>query len=237
MNRLALAQRIALECAVSGTLTTTLNTTGEQLRVVTWCDQAWNDVQTKHDDWNWMRSSNLLGAGMSFVTVAGQASYPLGSTPGTCGVPLANFGKWARDTFRCYTTTVGTNDENMLDPIDFDAWRNVYMYGANRSVQTRPVAVAIGPDESVCVGPPSNGLYTVTGDFFTAPTIMAADTDIPIGLPVAQHMLIVYSAMMSYAGYEAASEVYQRGKAGWDTMLAQLEAIKLPEVTWAGALV
>lgn len=236
MNRLALSQRLALECAVSGTLTTTINTTGEQLRIVTWVDQAWNDLQTEHDDWNWMRSSNLLGAGASFVTVAGTATYPLGTGAGTCGIAVSVFGKWARDSFRCYTTTVGTNDENILDPITFDAWRDVYMYGANRAVQTRPVAVAVGPDESVCIGPPSNGLYTVTGDYFTAPTIMLSDTDVPTGLPVAQHMLIVYKGMMSYAGYEAASEVFQRGKAGWDMMLAQLEALKMTEVAWAGAL-
>jgi hypothetical protein len=79
-----------------------------------------------------MRSSNILGAGASFVTVAGQASYPLGTGAGTVGIAVDSFGKWDRETFRCYTTTVGTNDEQFLDDIPFDVWRDAYMLGAMR---------------------------------------------------------------------------------------------------------
>lgn len=237
MNRLQLCQRAITECAASGTpLATTINQVGEQARFVGWLDQAWSELQTEHDNWGFMRSSNLLGAGMSFVTVAGQAAYPLGSGAGTCGVPVANFGKWDRESFRNYTTAAGFQNEMLLDDIPYDVWRDSYMLGAMRAVQTRPVAVAIGPNQSVCLGPPPNGNYTVTGDFFMAPTVMAADTDVPAGLPVQFHMLLIYKAMQFYGSYEAAPEVFQRGTAGWSLLLAELEAIYLPEVTFAGAL-
>lgn len=236
MNRLQLAQRLALECGVSGTLSTTIGQTGSLGRVVTWVDQGWNDLQTEHDDWNWMRSSNLLGSGMSFTTVAGQASYPLGTGAGTCGIPLTSFTKWDTETFRCYVTSAGTSNETFLDEIPFDTWRDSYMLGAMRTVQTRPVAVAIGPDQSICLGPPPNALYTITGDYFSAPSIMAADTDTPTGLPAPYHMLIVYKGMMMYAGYEAAPEVFQRGASGYALMLAQLENINLPDISFSGAL-
>jgi hypothetical protein len=72
-------------------------------------------------------------------------SYPLGTGAGTVGIAVDSFGKWDRDTFRCYTTTVGTNDEQFLDEVPFDVWRDAYMLGAMRSVQTRPVVVAVGP--------------------------------------------------------------------------------------------
>lgn len=236
MNRLQLCNSLMVECAIPGPMQTTIGQTGELARVVGWIDQAWNDVQTEHDDWNWMRSSVLLGGGASFTTIAGQAYYPLGTGAGTSGIPLANFAKWAKKTFRNYTTSVGFINEIFMDDIPYDAWRDAYMYGAQRTVQTRPVAVAIGPGEEVCVGPPPNGLYTITGDYFRAPTVMAADADTPTGLPAAQHMIIVYRAMWKYAGYEAASEVYQTGKENWGIMLAQLEAIKMPEVRMGGAL-
>lgn len=236
MNRLALAQRLVTECGVSGTLTTTINQTGEFGRIVAWNDQAWSEIQTVHDDWRWMRSSNLLSGGMSFTTVAGQASYPLGAGAGTCGIAAASFGKWVRHSFRNYTTSVGVSNEAHLDTIDYDDWRNAYAFGAMRSVQTRPVAVAIGPDESICLGPPPNALYTVTGDYYVAPSAMAADADTPTLLPAQYHMIIVYKAMMMYAGYEAASEVYQRGSQGYQTLLKQLEAIKMPTMSFAGAL-
>lgn len=236
MNRLQLSQRLALECGVSGTLTTTIGQVGSLGRIVTWVDQSWLEVQTEKDDWNWMRSSNILGAGMSFATVAGQASYPLGTGVGTCGVTAATFGKWDRGTFRNYTTTVGISNENYLDDIPFDVFRDSYMYGANRLVQTRPVAVAIGPDKSVCLGPPPNGLYTITGDYFVAPTAMSADTDTPTGLPAQFQIAIIYKAMMYYGAYESAPEVYQRGAQGWSLILAQLEATNTPMISFGGAL-
>ena len=236
MNFLQLVQRLQLECGVSGTVTTAQNQIGSIGRLVTWIGQGWDELQTEHDDWEWMRSSNLLGAGVSFTTVAGQPSYPLGTGAGTCGVAVANFGKWAKDSFRNYTTTVGVSNEMFLDDIPFDTWRDAYMLGAMRAVQTRPVAIAIGPDKSICLGPPPNSLYTITGDYYVAPSVMSADTDVPALLPAQFHMLIVYKAMMMYAGYESAPEVFQRGMQEYALGLAQLEAIQLPQITFAGSL-
>ena len=236
MNFLTLAQTLQLECGVSGTLSTTVGQVGSLGRLVSWVNSAWNQVQTESDDWNWMRSSSLLGAGASFATVAGQASYPLGSGAGTSGVVAANFGKWDRESFRCYTTSAGYINEIYLDEVPFDVWRNAYMYGAMRNVQTRPVAVAIGPDESVCLGPPPNALYTITGDYFVAPTSMVADTDVPFGLPVQFHDIIIYRAMMMYGLYESAPEVFQRGQEDYNLNLKALEVLKLPRMAFAGSL-
>jgi hypothetical protein len=224
--------------------------TGSVGRVVNWVNDAWNDIQCLHDDWDWMRSSNLLGAGVSFSTVSGQASYPLGlnvsdfggdfvgdfAGSGAVGVDPALFGKWDIDTFRCFTTAIGFLDEMWLDDIPFDAWRNYYMYGAQRNVKTRPVVIAVGPDQSLNLGPPPNGLYTITGDYFVAPTLMVNDTDIPVGLPARFQMLIVYRAMMKYGAYEAATEVSQRGSEENARVYAQLQAVRAPRFSFGSAL-
>lgn len=236
MNRLALAQRLQIECGVSGTLSTTIGQTGSLGRLVNWIDAAWNDIQTEHEDWEFLRSSNLLGGGVSFTSVAGQASYPLGTGAGTVGLLATSFGTWDRYSFRNYTTSVGTGNEMFLDPIPYDSWRDGYMLGAMRAVQTRPVAVAIGPDKSVCLGPPTAVGYTITGDYFTAPTAMATDTDSPTGLPAQFHMAIVYKAMMKYATYESAPEVMTGGQNGYNPLFNELEARYAPEVTTAPAL-
>lgn len=236
MNFLQLCQRAVSECGVSGTLTTTTGQTGSLGRIVSWIGDAWNDVQSEHDDWDWMRSSNLLGSGVSFVPAAGQASSTLGAGAGTVGVAVDDFGKWDRETFRCYTTTVGTSDETFLDNILFDTWRDAYMLGAMRTVQTRPVAIAVGPDQSLNLGPPPNGLYTITGDYFVAPSAMESDTDVPVGLPSRFHNMIVYATMMKYAGYESAPEVYQTGDRQYRQNINQLEARRLPRMSFAGAL-
>ena len=367
MNFLALCQRAAQECGVaSGTaiqtaLPTVVGATGSLGRIVNWVNDAWTDVQMAKDDWDWMRSSNLLGGGVSFQTVAGQPNYPLGgslpilvpttpslvglpvtppllgglwnnggemalapavgtsavATPlfsmpiptsapalggiwnnggviavapgpnaaitaqlspslltlptaappsgglwndggviavapgpganiltlgsmfvviGNVNVPVDSFGKWDRETFRCSTTVIGFQDEMFLDDIPYDTWRNGYMLGAMRNVQTRPVVVAVGPDQSLNLGPPPNGNYTITADYFVAPSVMAADTDIPVGLPTRFHLLIVYYAMMKYAGYESAPEVMQRGASESARMNAQLMAVRAPHMSFGSAL-
>jgi hypothetical protein len=240
VNFLQIVARAITECGASGTsISTTANQSGEQQRFVNWVNAAWGEIQTKHDDWGWMRSSNLLNpgvTGMQFNTVAGQANYQLGTAAGTCGVAVANFGKWDREAFRNYTTAAGTNNEMFMDIIPYDTWRDSYMLGAMRAVQTRPVAIAIGPDNSICLGPPPNSLYTITGDYFVAATSMVQDTDVPTGLEVAFHLMIVYRTMMFYGSYESAPEVFARGSAAYDEMMDQLEAKRLPIMTFGGSL-
>lgn len=236
MNLLTLCQSLVTECGISGTFSTAQSQTGEFGRVVNWINAAWNELQMAHDDWNWMRSSNVLGAGASFIPAAGQASTPLGTGPGQVGVSADSFGKWDRQTFRCFTTSYGTGNETLLDDIPFDVWRDSYYFGNLRTVQTRPVAVAIGPDESVNLGPPPDGNYTITADYFTAPAVMSADTDTPTGLPTRFHMLIVYKAMFKYAAYESAPEVNQRAQMEYGPLYSALEFIRLPRMSFAGSL-
>ncbi|MEI6128980.1 MAG: hypothetical protein WCR59_02835 [Planctomycetota bacterium] len=215
---------------------TVVGATGSLGRIVGWVTDAWTDIQMDHDDWDWMRSSNILGAGVAVQTIAGQFTYPLGTGAGTAGVSVEDFGKWDKETFRCYPTAVGVNGEMILDQIAYDKWRNGYMLGAQRAVKTRPVVIAVGPDQSLNLGPPPDGLYTITGDYFMAPTEMQADTDVPLGLPTRFHMLIVYRVMMKYAGYESAPEVYQRGSQENAGMYAQLMRVRAPMVSFGGAL-
>lgn len=242
MNFLTLAQRAAVECGVAATqsmtavLSTTANAAGSLGRIVNWVADAWLDLQMEHDDWDWMRSSNVLGAGASFVPALGVASTPLGTGAGQIGVAVDSFGKWDRNTFRNYTTAVGTQTEVFLDEIPFDVWRDSYMLGALRSTKSRPTAIAVGPDQSLNVGPPSDGNYTVTADYFLAPSPLLNDADIPLGLPTRFHMLIVYRTMIKYAGYESAGEVYQRGTTEYGAMFARLERLRLTELTMGGAL-
>ncbi len=237
MKRLDLVNSAIVECGVSGgPLTTAVGLTGSLGRIAGWVDAAWNDIQVEHDDWDWMRSSNILGSGASFIPTAAQFNIPLGTAAGQVGITVDNFGKWDKDTFRCYVTTVGTSSELFMDNLPFDVWRDSYMFGAMRTVQTRPIIAAIGPDQSVNICPPSNGLYTVTADYWLAPSAMVADTDTPTGLPLRFHMLIVYKAMMKYAGYESAPEVYSDGSMEYNLMFAKLENLRLPQITFAGAL-
>ena len=230
MNYLELCQRMRQECGISGTgPSTVVNQTGNLKRIVDWVNTAWIDIQTSHQDWDWMRTS------ASFPTVASQATYALGTGTGTVGVSVATFGKWDRDTFRNYDTSVGTDSEVFMGFVHYDTWRDVYFYGAQRTTTTRPVDMSITPAKAIALGPPPLAGYTITGDYFTAPLDMTADADIP-ALPAQFQMAIIYRAMMSYGAYEAAPEVYQRGELEFGKLMRRMTVDRIPETIWGGAL-
>lgn len=231
MNYLQLTQRLWLEAGASGTSpgpSTVVGATGEDARLVTWTNAAWTDIQNAHTDWDFMRAS------ASFTTVAGTSTYALGSGAGTVGVTAATFGAWARNTGRCYTTATGTTDEQELEYIPYDAWRNGYLIGSLRSVNVRPEVVAISPAKGLCL-PPTLAGFTVTMDYFTAPVDLVADANVP-SLPAAFHLAIVYRALMMYGAYESASEAYDRGELEFGKLMRRMTADRLPEMTHAGAL-
>lgn len=217
-------------------MTSVVSQTGEFQRVTTWINQAWIELQLERPNWDFMRSSQLLGGGVSFATVAGQPEYQLGTGVGTVGVAAADFASWVPRSFRDQTTTTGVQDQIPLAWISYDAWRDGYSMGAMQTITTRPVAIAVGPNNSICVGPWPTATYTLTGDYYTAPTQMATNTDTPTGLPAQYHMAIVYRAMTYYAGYEAAPEVLQRGDGGYRMILRQLSNLRGGMITPGRAL-
>lgn len=238
MTLLELCQAVVEEGGISGLteFETAQNQTGEAGRVVKWVKRAWLAIQNLHDDWDFLRSSNIMGQGASFPTVAGQAIYPLGNTVGTVGVLATAFTKWDRDSVRLHTTAVGVGDEQMLPYISYDAWRNGYMLGTQRQIQTRPAVVSISPAKGICLGYPPTGIYTVTADYFMAPTQMSLDADTPTGLPAQFHMAIVWRALRRYGYYDAASEVIQDAESEYRKIMAPLEAKYLPEIGACGPL-
>ncbi len=97
MNYVQLVNTLMQECGASGSALTTLkNVTGEAARHANWIAQAWLDIQSLHQDWEFLRSS------CAFPTVAGQDYYPLSQTN------ASNFGMWDLNTFRNYANPEGS---------------------------------------------------------------------------------------------------------------------------------
>jgi len=226
VNYLELTQRLARRCGVpSASLTTVVGQTGEYQRLTDYINDAWNDIQTAHQDWDWLRTS------ASWVTADGQYQY----TTAQCGITAGTFGMWARNTFRNYPTAQGVYAEITMSWLRYDNWRDTYLYGGTRATRSRPTEFAVGPDKSIFLGPvPSSG-YTMTADYFTAPVTFAADADTP-AMPAQFHMAIVYRAMMYYAGFESASEVYQEGEIEFGKLMRRMDSDRLPEISFAGPL-
>jgi hypothetical protein len=225
MTFIELCVRLVQEAGISGDGPSTIGgNVGEYQRVINWIRQSNYEIEMEHSDFDWMRKT------VQFNTVANQPSY----TPAECAV--TDLGVWKMDSFRCYETAAGVGSEIFLAPVSYDYWRNEYQYNSRRNTTSRPTAITQKPsDRSLCLGDSPDGIYTVVGEYYREPIYMTADAEIP-AMPSRYHMAIVYRAMMEYASYESAPEVYQRGELKYNEMLRRLEHDQMPKISLPGAL-
>ena len=85
------------------------------------------------------------------------------------------------------------------------------------------------------MGPAADGTYTTTFDYYVAPEEMTADSDVP-SCPKQYFMAIVYRAMIDYAAFEGAGELYMHGVRELGIIVEQMEADRMPDIEVAGAL-
>lgn len=133
------------------------------------------------------------------------------------------------------TTYAGFKSEIYMEYDEYDNWRNAYEYGALRLQKTRPLNVTITPLKALGFGPFPDAGYTIVGDYYSVPTEMVADTDIP-ALPPKFHYAIVYLAMIAYGTYESAQEVIERGGDEYGKYARRIHNDQMIEIAMAGPL-
>lgn len=216
MNLLALTNRLRTECGVSGpSLTTTRNLVGENQRMLEWINAAWVDIQADKSDWNFMREA------FRFELMTNVQFYS------STALALPSFANWKQDSFRISSVGANYADEQLTNYMPYDQFRNLYMYGNMRNTFARPVVMTIDPKKQLGFGSIPDQPYVVVGEYFKAPANMIEDTDEPT-IPDRFHMMIVYRAMMFYAGYEAAPEVLSRGQTEYNRLMQLLEIDQMP---------
>lgn len=227
MNRLQLTQRLLRECGVSGTgPSTTISQSGELGRLVDWIDTAWLEIQEERPNWNWMVGS------FSFETTASDYEY----TTTDVGIDTT-FANWRIETLRSYLTAAGVGTERYMNFMEYDSFRDYYLFNTRTTSLSQPYEFTVSPpDKRLLLGPNPNDIYTVRGEYYKLPVAMTADADTP-GMPERFHMAIVYRAMMDYASYESAPEVYERGFTKYTEIMRRLEDDQMPTLVQAGALV
>jgi hypothetical protein len=223
MTFLELCQRVRQECGISGTgPLTVLNQSGEMKRIVDWVNQSWKDLQIKRTNWLWMRGAFTVN------TVSGTGEY----TKADAGI-AARFLQWDRLSFSIYKTASGLSDEVPLPYMDYILFRSAYLTGTR--LTGKPYCFTLSPSGQVLLAPIPNDIYTVTGEYFKTPQPLAADADQP-EMPETYHDAIVYRAMMKYARYEAAGEIYADAEKDYKRIIYQLELNQLPTIGAAETL-
>lgn len=228
---LELCQRSASECGVSLTgPSATTSQTGRLGQIINWVNSAWMDVQTKHDNWRFMRSSFTVN------TTSGDGKYIITDctdTVSSAALTVAGFRTWERDTFKIYLVSAGSDTETDLTFIDYQDW--YYRYNTGAQSNSYPGYFSIDHDNGILLAPKPNGIYTLRGEYMKAATLLSGDNDEP-EMPAEYRMAIVYRAMMKYGRYAGAAEVFTDGQAEYTRLMREMTRTQRPANLVGGPL-
>lgn len=212
MTFLELCKRLRQEASVSGDgPSSTLNQSGEMLRLVNWIGTAYEEIQNMKDNWRFMTSD------FSFNTINGQNEY-LAATSG-----ISDLASWKPDSFRIYKTSLGVMDEQWIRYLEYEErFRDLRGFANTSMIAGRPIDFSIKPDNALVLFPiPDDTTYTIRGQYYKTPSVMTLDIDTP-NFPQRFHMAIVWKALMYYGMYESAQEMIAQGERNFNQVYARL---------------
>lgn len=204
MTFLELAQALRRECGESGSGPTTVSgQAGVYERLVNWIKQADMLIQNKWRNWNFLWNTGSVSVVLGTQDYAGPS----------------DIGWYDLDTFAL--------DGNEIEVIPYARYRD----SADRfttMTASQPLYVVVLPNKQLRMVPTPDTSYTLTFDYFKAPTRLSANAD-ESAIPSQFHDIIVARAMILYGNSENAPEIRQQGMEAYAENIMRLEASELPE--------
>ena len=208
MNYLQLCQKAHSLCGLQGTFSSVTTTTLYQQTLAKFIAEAWYDIQDLRRDWPFLRAS------VSFSTVAGQSEYTL------TNIGATDIARWIDMIY--YTDASGGIHE--LGYMNYDTYILDAMSSKSQSTLD---TYAVDPVDKHLYTNVPDAVYTVTGHYITTPTVLAANTDIPL-LPVAFHNLIAYQGAAQMCAFLSNANMYNILIQKADSMMGSLMRSELP---------
>jgi hypothetical protein len=210
MNYLQLAQRVRLEAGLSGNGPASVTgQTGMDSKLCQWVNTAWEEIQLMRNDWrfNWTTASIPVATGAASIS------------PESFGV---NVDVWVDRTISL--TPVSGGDKLYMTETDWPTFSRYHQ----TTEQGRPTVFAFAPDKSIRFSKVPEQDYTLTGEYFQTPQLLASNTDVP-RMPERYHMAIVYKALMMYAAHDDAAATMVDARIRFMEIMNRVESTELPQ--------
>ena len=224
--------RLATEAGVTGNASSVAAVTGQTgmaARLVNWIAQAHTQLQLRHDNWAWLRSTFTVNTTSGDDTYAGTDC-----TDSRLSAAITRFDHWipfddnGSPNIKIYLTSDGVGTQRWMVNLPWSYFVAIYRRGTqNNGV---PVHVTIDPQHNLVLGPKPDGIYTITGEYQRSALQFTADADTP-EFPGQYHDILWAQALEMYGRYNAAGEVLARGQVEGRAWLRQLERNQLPTIT------
>jgi hypothetical protein len=227
---LTLVQDLFREVGAAGAPpTTTVNQTGEALRLVNYIHDAELDIQNLWVDWKFHRQTLVA------YTIAGQNTGIATLQGGSISAQPVDLAEW---DFRTFFITPASSTQAM--PLPTFEWQSVRREVFDLTDQQQPWRCIIMPDNTLRFDLTPDQSYPLQMEYRTVPYDLKADADVSVIPARFANRLIVEWARMKYGGFENAAEqeslgrtqvygvVNDSGVMVMQGLLAQLENDQLP---------
>ena len=209
-TRLELCQSVCSQSGIANSNAITSTTSGNTniyADVIRWVDEAYNEIQTRHEKWNFLHSE------FNFTLTNTNNEY----TPTT-----ENIRKFDEDNFKI---ELSNGNIVWLSFVPYSYWRSSPMF--DQTTSGTPQYVTILPNGNLRFYPTADDDYTIYGNGYTRPDTFSADDDVPV-FPEQYHHLILYKALSKYASYYNSPEMYQDSNAQYMMEIKRMERSELP---------
>ena len=224
MNYLQICNDLHEKTGESGAdLTTVSNLSGYQKRIANLVKDAWEEIQSLHTTWRFMRHEAL-------PTIAADAQV-IDADDWVCANLSLNIDSYHKNTFSIYLTATGISDETTLTYVPWERWKEYFGIQFDDGATNRPTHITIDPsDDTLLVGPVSNGAYTVSFAFNQVPVVFSSNSQEP-NIVKSLHKIIVWRALEMYGYHEESKHDIARGHKNYMKFLRRLQKRELPEIT------
>ncbi len=206
MTFLQLCQKMTRDLGLTNSISTVVDQTGMNLKIVDWVADADEYIQSLWFDWNFLWSTH------SENTIAGEKEITAPS----------DFGTWDRTgVYLDY----GTDDYIHLKELDYHHWRD--NYGAYAQSNDEPCNFTIAPNNNIYLESRPDKVYAFTAPYWKTPTRMtvnASTTPIPTRL----ERIVIARAKIYYAEHEEFDNVFELATKEYHELLDILEATERP---------
>ena len=215
MNYLDLVRRLKREAQFAGAAPlTTVGAAGDTLLLCDWINDAWRDIQLMPRNWKWLRTQAL-----GTVTAAGGTTYTADQLIGGTGNRFASWKPDGPDYWVTVFDPLVPANESRVREIDYEDFRRRFLIATHTA--GTPQFRATSPTRQMLVGPTPDKTYTLRADYQKSVQVLALDAD-PPEMPADYHMAIVWRALLSYAGFDAAPDVLARAAGQYSDLEAAL---------------
>ena len=211
-NFLQICQNVRSQSGISGSGPS--NVTGQTAiyaDVVRWVTESYNEIQTEHENWNFLHNTYSLAVPAFFDTIT---------------MPVEGVRVISHESF----VMQDINGKRLrIDYVPWSVWKVAdKLYLDEDNEEGVPEYVTQLPNKSLKFHPTIQEDGVIHFEGYREPHIMVNSTDVPI-IPTQYQTLIEFKALMKYSSYYNATEVFKANDLAYKELLSKMKFSELPK--------